>query len=160
MDALDPDPDHDLPEHEEGELRPGPLWRHALWTVGVTLCGLGLGWAASTFRLGPPEFGIPSAAPGSPWPLLAVCGVAGLAAAALLRVTAARIPVYGPGRVCLALVFFGTRLALAYRPEPAILGSGAAAVLLAAGAWCGYARWTHRGTTPTPTPAATASPAP
>ncbi|MEU9231113.1 hypothetical protein [Streptomyces subrutilus] len=123
--------------------RSGPLWRHALFALGVTACGLALGWAASAFRLGPPEYGIPDAAPGSPWALLAVCGAVGLGAAGLLRGVAARIPVYAPGRVAFVLVFMGTRLALGFRPEPGPLAAGAAAAVLAAAAWAGCAAWTH-----------------
>ncbi|MFD7094569.1 hypothetical protein [Streptomyces xanthophaeus] len=130
-------------DEQTGTRRQGPLWRHALAAVAITVCGLGLGWAASAWRLGPPEYGIPSAAPGSPWALLAVCGAVGLAAAALLRGASARIPVYGPGRVGFVLVFLGTRLALGFRPEPAPLAAGAAAVLAAAAAWCAFAAWTH-----------------
>ncbi|MCX4692294.1 hypothetical protein [Streptomyces sp. NBC_01408] len=135
-DAVDGDEQTETP-------RQGPLWRHALWSVAVTACGLGLGWAASVFRLGPPEYGIPSAAPGFPWALLAACGAAGLVAAALLRGTAARIPVYAPTRVGFVLVFLGTRLALGFRPEPAPLAAAAGAAVLASAAYCGYAAWTH-----------------
>ncbi|MFG2329962.1 hypothetical protein ACGFMM_10080 [Streptomyces sp. NPDC048604] len=152
----DRDPGSGLPDHDRDsapldptepmgdDLRSGPLWRHAVAAVAATLLGLAAGWVASNFRIGPPEFGIPSAAPGSPWPLLAVCGVAGLAAAALLRGVSARIPVYGPGRVGFFLVVFGTRLALAFRPEAPVLAAGCAAMLLAALAWCAFAWWTHR----------------
>lgn len=129
---------------EQGDdRRPGPWWRHVLFALGVTACGIALGWAASAFRLGPAEYGIPEAAPGSPWALLAVCGTAGLVVAGLLRGTAARIPVYAPGRVAFVLVFMGTRLALGFRPEPGPLAAGAAAAVLAAAAWAGYAALTH-----------------
>ncbi|MFD8981368.1 hypothetical protein [Streptomyces sp. NPDC059564] len=129
---------------QEETRRPGPLWRHALWAVGVCVCAVAGGWAASSFRLGPAEYGIPSAAEGSPWALLAVCATVGLVAAALLRGTAARIPVYGPGRVCATLVFLGTRLALGFRPATPALAAGAAAVIAAALAWCVVAAVTHR----------------
>jgi hypothetical protein len=131
-------------EEREETRRSGPLWRHALWAVGISFCAVAMGWAASAFRLGPAEYGIPRAAEGSPWALLAVCAAVGLAAAALLRAAAARIPVYAPGRVCAFLVFLGTRLALGYRPEPPVLTAGAAAVLAAALAWCAVAVVTQR----------------
>ncbi|WP_411103790.1 hypothetical protein [Streptomyces sp. cmx-4-9] len=140
----------DDPGGHEETRRPGPLWKHALRVVAVTACGLGLGWAAAAFRLGPPEYGIPRAAPGSPWALLGVCGGAGLAAAALLRGAAARIPVYAPGRVGFVLVFLATRLALGFRPGPAALAAGAAGVLLAALGWCAFAATTRRPADRTP----------
>lgn len=125
----------DVGEQEETRRR-GPLWRHALWVVAVSVCAVGAGWAASAFRLGPAEYGIPRGDGGSPWALLAVCAAVGLVAAGLLRAAAARIPVYAPGRVCAALVFLGTRLALGFRPQPPALAAGAAAVLAAALTWC------------------------
>ncbi|MEV8535797.1 hypothetical protein [Streptomyces sp. NPDC051211] len=134
----------DTTDGDQETRRPGPLWRHALWAVAVTACAVGLGWAASAFRLGPPEYGIPSAAPGSPWALLAACGAAGLAAAALLRATAARIPVYAPGRVGFVLTFLGTRLALGFRPDAPVLAAGTAVALAAAAAWCAFAAATRR----------------
>ncbi|MCB5163760.1 hypothetical protein LG634_02730 [Streptomyces bambusae] len=135
----------DLPDAEdEGELRPGPLWRHALWVVGVTVAALAFSWFLSEFRLGPPDFGIPPAAPGSPWPLLALGGVTGLAALGLLRATAARTVVYAPARVGFVLVVAGVRLALAFRPEAPVLAAGAAAVIVGAAVWSGYAVWTAR----------------
>ncbi|MFD3699900.1 hypothetical protein ACFWUZ_27900 [Streptomyces sp. NPDC058646] len=142
IDPLGTDDTTDREEQGEG-LRSGPLWRHALYALGVTLCGLALGWVASVFRLGPPEYGIPSAAPGSPWALLAACGAAGLVVAGLLRGAAARIPVHAPGRAGFLLVFMGTRLALGFRPEPDPLAAGAAVALLAAVAWIGQAAWFH-----------------
>ncbi|MER7761664.1 hypothetical protein [Streptomyces sp. NPDC097619] len=142
MDFADPE---DLPDaDDEGELRPGPLWRHAAWVLGVTAAALLVGWFLSEFRLGAPDFGIPAAAPGSPWPLLAVGGVTGLAALGLLRATAARVLVYGPGRVGFVLLVIGIRLALAYRPGAPILAAGAAAVVLCAAAWAGQAVWQER----------------
>ncbi|WP_406862103.1 hypothetical protein ABZO31_17150 [Streptomyces sp. HUAS MG47] len=138
------DPGDHLEGHPTSDLRDGPFRRHAVAAVTATVLGLALGWVASNFRLGSPEFGIPSAAPGSPWPLLAVCGAAGLAGAVLLRLVSARIPVYGPGRVAVFLVFVGTRLALAFRPEAPALAAGCAAGLLAAASWCGIAWWTQR----------------
>ncbi|MFF5449083.1 hypothetical protein [Streptomyces sp. NPDC012888] len=145
MEIFDPaDPVSGPDQTAEPELRSGPLWRHALWAVAVTAAGMGLGWLAALYRLGPDEYGIPSAAEGSPWALLAVCAAAGLTAAALLRGTAARIPLYAPTRVCGALVFAATRLALGFRPEPALLAAGAAAVVAAAAAWCAFGVVTHR----------------
>ncbi|WP_412077426.1 hypothetical protein ACLF6K_22940 [Streptomyces xanthophaeus] len=129
---------------QEETRRPGPLWRHTLWAVGITVCAVAFGWAASAFRLGRGGYGIPRAPEGSPWALLAVCAAVGLVAAALLRGTAARIPVYAPGRVCAFLVFLGTRLALGFRPETPALAAGAAAFLAAALAWCVVAAVTHR----------------
>ncbi|QES49239.1 hypothetical protein DEJ50_16935 [Streptomyces venezuelae] len=146
MEIIDSDDIAD--DEEEGELRPGPLWRHALWVLGITVCAVGAGWVASWWRLGPEDYGIPSAAPGPVWPLLAVCGAIGLAATTLLRATAARIILYAPGRVGFVLVMVGTRLALGFRPEPPVLAAGAVAVVLAAAVWCGYGAWTHRSTTP------------
>ncbi|WP_374200842.1 hypothetical protein [Streptomyces bambusae] len=142
------DSDSTAAGEEEGEIRPGPWWRHTLWVLGVTACAIGFGWVSSAFRVGPEDFGIPSAPPGPLWPLLGICAATGLAAAGLLRATSARIVVYGPGRVGFFLVMLGTRLALGFRPEPPVLAAGAAAVVLAAAVWCGYAAWTHRAALP------------
>ncbi|MET9605107.1 hypothetical protein ABZZ17_08570 [Streptomyces sp. NPDC006512] len=131
-------------EQQEETRRRGPLWRHALWVVGVTALALGFGWAAASFRLGPEEYGLPPAGPGSPWGLLAVCAAAGVVTTAVLRTAAALVPVYGPGRVGFVLVFLGTRLALGFRPEPPVLAAGAAAAVAAALAWCAVAAVTHR----------------
>ncbi|MFD9456359.1 hypothetical protein ACFWBC_25105 [Streptomyces sp. NPDC059985] len=128
----------------EETRRPGPLWRHALWVVGITLGAVAAGWVAAAYRLGPAEYGIPSAAPGSPWVLLAWSAAAGLIATTLLRATAARIPVYAPGRVGFVPLFLGTRLALGFRPEPPVLAAGAAALAAVALAWCVVAAVTHR----------------
>ncbi|MGW2015673.1 hypothetical protein [Streptomyces sp. NPDC001927] len=135
-------------DDESAAPRSGPWWKHVLATVVVTVCGLALGWFAATFRWGPPEYGIPAAAPGSPWALLAACGAAGLAAAGLLRGAAARFPLYAPGRIGFVLVFLGTRLALGFRPEPVELAAGAGLALLAAAGWCAFAWRTHRGALP------------
>ncbi|MFG2293340.1 hypothetical protein [Streptomyces sp. NPDC048603] len=142
----------DIPDgEEEGEVRPGPWWRHTLWVLGVTAGAIAFAWVASSFRLGPEEYGIPRAAPGSLWPMLGVCAAVGLVAVAALRATAARIPVYGPGRVGFVLVSFGARLAVGFDPGPGVVAAGAAAVVLAAAIWCAYAAWTHRGTLSTAT---------
>ncbi|MFD3870880.1 hypothetical protein [Streptomyces sp. NPDC058623] len=128
----------------EETRRQGPLWRHALWVAGIAGGAVAAGWIAAAFRLGPAEYGIPSAAPGSPWGLLAWCLGAGLVACAALRGTAARIPVYAPGRVGFVLVFLGTRLALGFRPPAQLLAAGAVAAVAVALAWCVVAAVTHR----------------
>ncbi|MFJ7155360.1 hypothetical protein ACIQUQ_10505 [Streptomyces sp. NPDC101118] len=121
-----------------------PPWRHAAWAASWAAAGTALGWAASRFRLGPDDVGIPVAAPGSPWPYLAVSLLAGLAAAGLLRAVATRVPVAGAGALCAVLVFLGTRASLAWRPGPAVLAAGAAGLLLVAAAWGAYAWRTTR----------------
>ncbi|MFD7325747.1 hypothetical protein ACFV9D_32515 [Streptomyces sp. NPDC059875] len=131
LDASDPD--------DEGTVRPGPLWRHAVWVVGITVLGVGLGWAGALFRIGPKEYGLPPAAPGAVWPYLLAWTLIGLIAAAVLRATAARVPVYAPGRIAGALSLLGTRLSLGWRPEGTVLGAMAAAALVAAALWCAFA---------------------
>ncbi|WP_255305817.1 hypothetical protein [Streptomyces sp. Wb2n-11] len=104
--------------------------------VGITVLGVGLGWASALFRTGPEEYGLPSVAPGAVWPYLAVWTATGLAAAVALRVAAARTPVYAVGRVAAVLTALGTRLSLGWRPEALALGAMVAAVLTAAVLWC------------------------
>ncbi|WP_274564757.1 hypothetical protein [Streptomyces spiramyceticus] len=134
-DEIDPsDPD----EHEEA-VRPGPLWRHALWVAGITVLGVGLGWATALFRIGPEEYGLPSAALGAVWPYLVAWTATGLAVAAALRAAAARVPVYAAGRIAVVLTALGTRLSLGWRPEAPVLGAMAAAALTAAAIWCALA---------------------
>ncbi|MGW6564335.1 hypothetical protein [Streptomyces sp. NPDC054975] len=128
----------DSPEYEE-PLAPGPLWRHALWVAGVAALGVGLGWAGSLFRLGPDQYGLPPAAPGAVWPYLVAWAAIGVATAAVLRTAAARVPVYGPGRITVALTFLGTRLSLGWRPEVAELAAMATAALLVAALWSAFA---------------------
>ncbi|MGW0366110.1 hypothetical protein [Streptomyces sp. NPDC002990] len=124
---------------DEETVRPGPLWRHALWVAGVTALGVGLGWASALFRIGPEEYGLPSAAPGALWPYLLTWTATGLAAAAALRATAARVPVYAVGRIAALLTALGTRLSLGWRPEAPVAGAMAAAALTAAAVWCAVA---------------------
>ncbi|MFF3323759.1 hypothetical protein [Streptomyces sp. NPDC002889] len=121
------------------DLRPGPLWRHAVWVTGFTILAVGLGWATALYRIGPDEYGLPSAAPGSVWPYLAAWTAIGLVAAAALRATAARVPVYAPGRTAAVLTMLGTRLSLGWRPEAPLLAAMAAAALTAAAIWCALA---------------------
>ncbi|MET9438245.1 hypothetical protein [Streptomyces sp. NPDC006551] len=115
------------------------MWRHALWVAGVVVLGVGLGWAGSLFRIGPEEYGLPPAAPGEVWPYLAVWAATGVAVAAVLRATAARVPVYAPGRIAVVLAFLGTRISLGWRPEALVLGVFIAAALTAAVAWSAFA---------------------
>lgn len=131
--------DPSTPESHEETVRPGPLWRHAVWVAGITVLGVGLGWAGALYRIGPEQYGLPSAAPGSVWPYLAAWTATGLAAATALRAAAARVPVYAPGRVAGVLTLLGTRLSLGWRPEAPLLGAMAAAVLTAAVIWCAIA---------------------
>ncbi|ARF75495.1 hypothetical protein B7C62_26990 [Kitasatospora albolonga] len=138
MDFLEPSPSSD-PGDEEEAVRPGPWWRHTLWVVGVTALGVGLGWAGSLFRLGPDDYGLLAAAPGSPWPYLGVWAVTGLAAAAVLRTAAARVPVYSPGTITVVLTVVGTRLSLGWRPEAPVLAAMVAGVLVAAAVWAAIA---------------------
>ncbi len=124
------------PDDREENVRPGPLWRHALWVVGITVLGVGLGWASALFRIGPEEYGLPSVAPGAVWPYLVAWTATGLAAAAALRAAAARAPVYAAGRIAAVLTALGTRLSLGWRPEALALGAMVAAVLTTAILWC------------------------
>lgn len=124
---------------DEESLRPGPLWRHASWVAGVTILGVGLGWANASFRVGPDEYGMPLAAPGQVWPYLVTWTATGLTAAAALRAVAARVRLYCLDVLVVLLTFLGTRLSLGFRPEPPVLGAMAAAALTAAGVWCALA---------------------
>jgi hypothetical protein len=126
-------------EEDEESVRPGPLWRHALWVAGVTIFGVGWGWVGASFRLGPDEYGMPLATPGEVRPYLVVWTVTGLMAAGALRAVAARVPLIGLEAVVLVLTFMGTRLSLGWRPEPPVLGAMVAAALTAAVIWCALA---------------------
>lgn len=131
---------------DEETLRPGPLWRHALWVVGVTVLGVGWGWAAASFRVGPDEYGLPLATPGKVQPYLVAWTATGLTAAAALRAVAARVPLYGPGTLSVLLTLAGTRLSLGWRPEPPMLGAMTAVALTAVAIWCAFTlRSGHRG---------------
>ncbi|MFE2292165.1 hypothetical protein [Streptomyces sp. NPDC059452] len=138
MDFLEPS-DPSGPGDEEETVRPGPWWRHTLWVVGVAALGVGLGWAGSLFRLGPDDYGLLAAAPGSPWPYLGAWAVTGLAAAAVLRAAAARVPVYLPGMITVILTLVGTRLSLGWRPEAPVLAAMAVGALVAAAVWAAIA---------------------
>ncbi|OXY88450.1 hypothetical protein [Streptomyces sp. 2R] len=138
MDFLDPS-DSGAPDDDEVTVRPGPLWRHALWVVGVTALGVGLGWAGSLFRLGPYDYGLLAAAPGSPWTYLGAWAVTGLAATAVLRAAAARVPVPSPGTIAVILLLIGTRLSLGWRPETPELAAMVAGALVLAGIWAAIA---------------------
>ncbi|MEU1218666.1 hypothetical protein [Streptomyces microflavus] len=138
MDFLDPS-DSGAPDDDEVTVRPGPLWRHALWVVGVTALGVGLGWAGSLFRLGPDDYGLLAAAPGSPWTYLGAWAVTGLAATAVLRAAAARVPVPSPGAIAVILLLIGTRLSLGWRPETPELAAMVAGALVLAGIWAAIA---------------------
>ncbi|MFF7251778.1 hypothetical protein [Streptomyces microflavus] len=138
MDFLDPS-DSGAPDDDEVTVRPGPLWRHALWVVGVTALGVGLGWAGSLFRLGPDDYGLLAAAPGSPWTYLGAWAVTGLAATAVLRAAAAKVPVPSPGSIAVILLLIGTRLSLGWRPETPELAAMVAGALVLAGIWAAIA---------------------
>ncbi|MCT2593518.1 hypothetical protein LHJ74_27055 [Streptomyces sp. N2-109] len=125
---------------DEESLRPGPLWRHALWVAAVTVLGVGLAWVNASFRLGHDEYGMPLAASGHVRPYLMAWTATGLAAAAALRVVAARAPLYCPEVPVVVLTFMGTRLSLGFRPEPPVLGAMTAAALTAVVIWCALAR--------------------
>lgn len=134
------------PDDSEETVRPGPLWRHALWVVGITVLGVAAGWASALFRIGPDEYGLPSAAPGAAWPYLTAWAATGLAAAAALRAAAARVPVHAAGRIAGGLTLLGTRLSLGWRPEAPVVAAMAAAALTATAVWCALAlRPGHRG---------------
>ncbi|MFD7233244.1 hypothetical protein [Streptomyces sp. NPDC059881] len=132
---MGPSAGDDLDE-SEGEVLTGPLWRHALWVVGVTALGVGFGWFSALSRIGPDEYGLPVIAPGPLLPYLAAWTVVGLLAATALRAAAARVPVYAPGAVAFGLTCLGTRVSLGWRPEAPLLGTLAAVALTAAGVWC------------------------
>ncbi|MEU2076708.1 hypothetical protein [Streptomyces sp. NPDC013489] len=129
---------------DEAAPRPGPFWRHALWAVGVTAAAVAAGWVTSLFRIGPEEYGLPPAAPGALWPYLAAWAAIGLAVATVLRATAAKVPVFAPGRIAAGLTYLGTRLSLGWRPEAPLVGAMAAAALITAAVWCALALRTHR----------------
>lgn len=135
IELLDPS----TPDDYQEPVRTGPLWRHALWVAGITVLGVGLGWATALIRIGPEEYGLPSAASGAVWPYLVAWTATGLAAAAALRAAAARVPVYAPGRIAAVLTLLGTRLSLGWRPEAPVLGAMAAAALTATAIWCALA---------------------
>ncbi|MGW7056139.1 hypothetical protein [Streptomyces sp. NPDC054887] len=139
------------PDDSEETVRPGPLWRHAVWVAGITVGAVGVGWASALFRIGPEEYGMPSAAPGAVWPYLAAWAAIGLVVAAALRAAAARTPVYAPGRVAAVLTILGTRLSLGWRPEAPVLAAMAAAALVATVGWCGFALRARTRVRPAPT---------
>lgn len=145
MDFLDPS-GTGFTDDDEATPRPGPWWRHTLWVVAVTALGVGLGWAGSLFRLGPDDYGLLGAAPGSPWAYLAVWAVTGLAAAGVLRATAARVPIPAPGTIAVILLLAGTRLSLGWRPEAPQLAAMAAGALVLAGIWSAVALRADPGT--------------
>ncbi|MFJ2932216.1 hypothetical protein ACIO8G_05575 [Streptomyces sp. NPDC087219] len=141
---------------DEGEtVRPGPFWRHALWVAGVSAAASAAGWFTSLFRIGFEEYGLPPAAPGALWPYLAAWAAIGLTVAAVLRATAAKVPVYAPGRIAFGLTYLGTRLSLGWRPEAPLVGAMAAAALMAAAVWCAIALRPHRAQTETEADTAT-----
>ncbi|MEU9984199.1 hypothetical protein [Streptomyces sp. NPDC050856] len=135
IELLDPYSDDDSGK----PVPPAPLWRHALWVVGTAAVGVFLGWTSSLFRIGPEEYGLPSALPGALWPYLAAWAATGLMVAAALRAAATRAPVYAAGRIAILLTALGTRLSLGWRPEAPVLGAMVAAALAAAGVWCALA---------------------
>ncbi|MEV4879706.1 hypothetical protein [Streptomyces cyaneofuscatus] len=139
MDFLDHPSDPGGAADDEATVRPGPLWRHALWVVGVAALGVGMGWAGSLFRLGPDDYGLLTAAPGSPWTYVGTWAATGLATTAVLRAAAARVPVPSPGTIAVLLLFIGTRLSLGWRPETPELAAMAAAALVLAGIWAAIA---------------------
>ncbi|MCT4357419.1 hypothetical protein M5362_30400 [Streptomyces sp. Je 1-79] len=126
-----------LPDDDSEETpRPGPWWRHAVWVAGITVCAVTLGWATGFFRISPERYGLPSAAPGPLWPYLLFWTAVGLLVAAVLRATAARVPLYAPGRIAGVLTLLGTRLSLGWRPGAPVLAGMAVAALAAAVVWC------------------------
>ncbi|MFE8911196.1 hypothetical protein [Streptomyces globisporus] len=129
----------DSDDSEDAEVRPGPLRRHVVWAVAVTTAGVALGWVGALFRIGPEEFGLPSAAPGALWPYLLAWAAIGLALAAILRSVAAKVPVHEPETAAIGVVMIGTRLSLGWRPEPLEVAGLAAAGLLLVAVWCAVA---------------------
>ncbi|MER5889038.1 hypothetical protein ABT160_34880 [Streptomyces sp. NPDC001941] len=130
----------DIQDGDEDErVRSGPLWRHALWAVLVTVTGVALGWLGALFRIGPEEYGLPPAAPGALWPYLLAWAGIGLVLSAVLRFVATRVPVYSPSEVLIGTVMIGTRLSLGWRPEPLEVTGLAAAALLLVTIWCAVA---------------------
>ncbi|MCL6288791.1 hypothetical protein PV689_11615 [Streptomyces sp. ATCC51928] len=130
---------YDPVDSEDAEVRPGPLWRHALWALAVTAAGVALGWVGALFRIGPEEFGLPPAAPGALWPYLLGWTAIGLVLSAVLRFVAAKVPVYQPEQAVIGVVLIGTRLSLGWRPEPLEVAGLAAAGLLLVAVWCAVA---------------------
>ncbi|WP_051819752.1 hypothetical protein [Streptomyces flavochromogenes] len=139
-------PDASDASDDEATVRPGPFWRHALWVVGVSAAAVAAGWVTSLFRIGSEKYGLPPAASGALWPYLIAWTVVGLAVAAVLRATAAKVLVYAPGRIAAALTYLGTRLSLGWRPEAPLVGAMAAAALIAAAVWCALALRPHPAT--------------
>ncbi|MFD5425303.1 hypothetical protein [Streptomyces sp. NPDC127084] len=125
-----------MDDADEETVRPGPLWRHALWVVAMAPIGVLLGWSSGRFRIGPEEYGLPSTAPGPLLPYLAAWTVIGLLSAALLRAVAARVPIFAPEAIAIGTTWLGTRLTLGWRPEAPMVALMAAAALAAAAAWC------------------------
>ncbi|MGX1882870.1 hypothetical protein [Streptomyces sp. NPDC055287] len=107
--------------------------------MGIAVLGVAVGWAGALFRIGPEEYGLPSAAPGPAWPYLVAWTVTGLVIAATLRAVAAKVPLYAPGRTAAVLTLLGTRLSLGWRPEAPVLAVMAAAALTTAALWCAIA---------------------
>ncbi|MDJ0461226.1 hypothetical protein QMK30_06120 [Streptomyces sp. H27-C3] len=132
-------PDDITPPDDEEPVRPGPLWRHALWVAGIAALGVGLGWVGALFRIGPEEYGLPPAAPGAVWPYVVAWAVTGLVVAAAMRATALRVPLYAPGQIAVVLVLLGTRISMGWRPEAPALGAVAAVALTATAVWCALA---------------------
>lgn len=82
--------------------------------------GVAVGWAGALFRIGPEEYGLPSAAPGPVRPYLVAWITTGLMAAAALRAAAAKVPLYAPGRTAAVLTALATAVlwcAFALRPS-------------------------------------------
>ncbi|MFF9869664.1 hypothetical protein ACF1G0_30440 [Streptomyces sp. NPDC013953] len=136
----DGEPDQDAEEM----VRRSSFGRHALWVVGVTAFAVALGWATALVRIGPDQSGLPPALPGSVWPYLTVWGVTGLTVAAMLRATAAKVPLYAAGRTAMLLTALGTRLSLGWRPEALVLAALITAALAWAALWCAFALRTTR----------------
>lgn len=136
-------PDDDpSPDHGHNALRPGPLWRHALWVVGVTALGVGFAWLhGASYDYPGDAWDVPPPVPGQVWPYLMAWTAIGLAAATVLRAGVARAPLYCPEVLVVAVTFVGTRFSLGFRPEPPVLAATAAAVLTAAVTWCAVERW-------------------
>ncbi|KAF4406938.1 MULTISPECIES: hypothetical protein [Streptomyces] len=131
--------DHTDSDGDEASLRPGPLWRHALWVAGVTAFGAGMAWANASHRVGPDEYGIPLAVPGQVWPYLLTWIATGLTVAAALRAAATRVPLVCPEVPAIVLTFMGARLSLGWRPEPPALCAMVAVALTVTVVWCAVA---------------------
>ncbi|MEV4995939.1 hypothetical protein [Streptomyces niveus] len=124
---------------DNNDVRPGPWWRHTLWTVGVTAFGVGLGWAGASSSIGESEFGLPAVAPGPFGEYLVAWAVIGLLTAGVLRATAARVLVHIPGQLAAVLLLVGTRLSLGWRPEAPMLAAMGAACVAVAAIWSAFA---------------------